>query len=138
MFYILFGISQPVYAQTSGTVQIQVRGVVAPARYVVIDNNNIIKSITSNTKDNVVPSVYLNSIKLSNSVQLTSIIASRYRIALAQTNQGIGLIYTAKPSSNAKPIIQTPTSTTRVLKSSIRHSLIPASDFNLFSIVKKP
>jgi hypothetical protein len=77
--------------QSSGTVV--VTGVVPPARYILVNRQAIITEILSNTPTNVVPMVYVNSLKGSPLV-LTPAINQQYEAILATTDTARpGLLY---------------------------------------------
>ena len=56
---------------------ITITAVVLPARYIIVDSNGIINKILSNTKQNVTPKVYLNSIN-GKELVLTNKISNQY------------------------------------------------------------
>lgn len=102
---VLFLWTAPVSAQTSASGKITVRGVIAPARYVILDDNGEIKQILSNTTESVQPTVYLNSLSQENQKPLNSEVLSEYNQLLPK-NAGIGELYKKDPSApklEAKP-----------------------------------
>ena len=96
---VLFGVSvvwtPSVSAQTSDGVNIEVHGVVAPARYIVLDEQGNINQILSNTKSAVTPTVYRQKIANGNEQPLTSRIYNEYLTLLPRTDAGVGVLYQA-------------------------------------------
>ena len=67
---------------------------IRPAKYLIVYNNREIKEILSNTKENVVPTVYINSISPGNMIPLSNKIYDQYiSIAACSTTNKIGAVY---------------------------------------------
>lgn len=67
---------------------------IRPAKYLIVDNNREIKEILSNTKENVVPTVYINSISPGNMIPLSNNIYDQYiSIAACSSINNIGAVY---------------------------------------------
>jgi homoserine trans-succinylase len=87
-------------AQTSGT--IVVTAVIAPVRYVLIDNKGNIKEILSNTKENITPKVYINSLS-SSQATLTIQVYQRYEAIIDKVNtKRTGIIYQNKNKNSIR------------------------------------
>jgi hypothetical protein len=99
----------PAHAQTSVSQQIQVNGVIMPARYIIIDDQGEIRQILSNTSEAVQPTVYQNSIATHNQRSLTTELMDQYT-GLLPTKTGAGILY-------EKPVSQ-PATTSIVRKAS--------------------
>ncbi len=102
---VLFGVSVvwtlPVSAQTSASVNIEVRGVIAPARSIVVDEQGSITQILSNTNENVSPVVYRLKIDSANQLPLTSDLARQYNQVLSRAGSKlIGVLY-QRPANSA-------------------------------------
>ena len=95
VLFISYTLGYNVQACADTTVNtITLTATIQPAKYLIVNNNRDIKEILSNTKENVAPTVYLNSINPSNMIPLSNNIYDQYLsiAACSGTNQ-IGAIY---------------------------------------------
>jgi hypothetical protein len=87
----------PIYASATpivGENSIEVTAEVVPIRYIVINRNNVIIEITTNTPNLITPTVLQNSI-IGTQVQLTNNIIQQYQKILSDCNfsKDYGIIY---------------------------------------------
>ena len=79
-------LSSPVSADVIGFSQITLQGTVPPMRYLVVNNQNKIIEITSNTNAYVQPTVYRNKLISDNEIGLTPLINQEYKTLEHQYN----------------------------------------------------
>lgn len=82
--------------------KIEVHAVIAPARYIILNQQGQISQILSNTKQPVQPTVYKEAIKTENLTYLTADIESQYVTLLNGNINSIGVLYkTPSPKSES-------------------------------------
>src|SRR5580700_8164426 len=88
------------YADIISVSQITLQGTVPPMRYLVVNNQNKIIEVTSNTTVYVQPSVYRNKIAINNQISLTPLINQEYKTLGQQYNlYKVGVVYQSISSS---------------------------------------
>lgn len=107
---IPLGLSAPVFAETESIgIQITVTAVVPSHRDIIIDKNGNILEIDSNTKEDVMPDVYLNKATPENKQPLTPDLYNEYRSHVPAGTDTYGVLYkrpayTTILSATKKPI----------------------------------
>lgn len=107
LILVCFGINyHPVAAATTVEDQITVTATVAPARYIIVNTNGLIKEIDSNTTEPVIPKVYIGSIR-STAIPLSPLVLNEYTKIISKCNfRKIGIIYSANVSHPVKnPVV---------------------------------
>lgn len=93
-FVVILGISGSVEARTVSVSQrVTVTAVVAPASYIVIDDNEKIQRIDSNTSQDVTPKVYIGSVAAGNERELTPAIYAAYLREVPKGANRVGTLY---------------------------------------------
>ncbi len=105
----VLGISLFPYAQAwaqtlSSGQEIVVQAQILPARYIIIDKQNNIIEIGSNTKEDVLPQVYLGSIGSNSGVPLTRDIYNQYRGILPAGKSHAGVLYAREAGQPVKDV----------------------------------
>jgi len=86
-------------ADIVGMAQITVQGIVPPMRSVVVNDQNRITEIISNTTSYVAPTVYRNKILSGNEISITPLIKQEYTGLGIQYNLNrVGIIYKQSPT----------------------------------------
>lgn len=75
--------------------QITITAKVLPARYIVLDENEQIRKIISNTDEDVSPQVYKDSVKVGNETVANPQALAQYQKIIDSAPQKIGVIYDA-------------------------------------------
>lgn len=89
-----------VSADIVGMSQITVQGIVPPMRSVIVNDQNQITEIISNTTTYVAPTVYRNQILSSNEISITPLINQEYTGLGIQYNLNrVGIIYKHSPTT---------------------------------------
>ena len=106
--YVVIGLfvlaTVPVLADSQTGNSVTITAVVAPVRYVLVDDHDSIKQITSNTPLNVVPKAYKNSYQ-SAPLPLSTAVDSQYVAIMAHVNtKNDGVIY-VRPAAKQPAII---------------------------------
>jgi hypothetical protein len=97
---IPLGVSAPVFAETqSVSVEITVTAVVPSHRDIIVDKNGAILEIDSNTKEDVMPDVYLNKVAPENKQTLSPEMYAEYRQHVPEGTAKYGVLYKPSPIS---------------------------------------
>jgi hypothetical protein len=96
-----------VSADVIGTGQITVQGIVPPMHYVIVNDQNQITEVTSNTTTDVQPTVYRNKMLTINEMNLSSTVSQEYKVLGRRYNlDRIGVVYNrslTKITTNKSP-----------------------------------
>jgi hypothetical protein len=83
-------------AQTLSVSQkVEIRAVVAPARYVIVNDSGKILEIGGNTDQDVTPQVYRNKIAAANLIPLEKTVYQNYRSLTMAAGERPGILYKA-------------------------------------------
>lgn len=80
-------------AQVSVTQELHVTAVVPMHRDIVLDRNGTITRITSNTTEDVLPTVYRSSIDPANQIELSDRLYQQYRKHVPEGTAKYGILY---------------------------------------------
>jgi hypothetical protein len=82
---------------------IYVNGRILPKHTVIVDSNNRIKEVASNTTENVVPVIYREQVAPDTQVALSNEIYAQYKSVVPQGSSKAGILYKAnEPTSSNK------------------------------------
>jgi hypothetical protein len=96
MLLVLVAAPKAGAATVSVSHKIYVRAVVAPSRTILVDSNNRIIEIVSNTDQTVEPTAYRGAITAGEQVPLTAEILDDYQKIMAASAKKTGTLYQAK------------------------------------------
>jgi hypothetical protein len=88
-------------ADVSATAQYSVTATVLPARVIIIDNHHQVTEVLSNTRQEVIPTVYLRTIAPANQQPLSSAIYNQYLSLVPNAKRAqSGVLYKVASTAN--------------------------------------